>query len=264
MIAGDLWDLSIGRPWIDPGDLADALERQADDDRLDFRTRLLIRDSLEALCRYWGRQRFEAWLTGSSRRSGLTRIMESNLGPPGFPTLRERIMDKLKPETIQEFLRDLGAHLPKPTRVSIGGSSALILRDLLHRATEDIDIVDELPVQIRGQHELLAELAKSYGLSLTHFQSHYLPSGWEKRLASLGQLGQLQVFLVDPYDIFVGKLFSARRKDLDDLRMLSREMDKGKIEKRLGESGARLLADAKLAEYASKNWYIIYGESLPA
>jgi hypothetical protein len=46
--------------------------------------------------------------------------------------------------------------------------------------------------------------------------------------------------------------------------MLSREMDKSTIETRLGESGASLLADAKLSEYASKDWYIIYDEPLPA
>ena len=28
----------------------------------------------------------------------------------------------------------------------------------------------------------------------------------------------MHVYLVDPYDIFVGKLFSKRSKDLDDLR----------------------------------------------
>ena len=48
----DLWSLVRGRPQIDPRDLADAVVNQAAEESLDYRTRLLIRDSVEALRAY--------------------------------------------------------------------------------------------------------------------------------------------------------------------------------------------------------------------
>jgi hypothetical protein len=58
-------------------------------------------------------------------------------------------------------------------------------------------------------------------------------------------------------------LCSARRKDLDDVRMLARQLDKPRIETRLRESGTSLLGEPKLAANAARNWYILYGEPLP-
>ena len=49
----DLWDLVWGKPSVDPDALAGAVEREAGKLRLDYRTRLLIRDSIHALETYW-------------------------------------------------------------------------------------------------------------------------------------------------------------------------------------------------------------------
>src|SRR5687768_16175766 len=103
---------------------------------------------------------------------------------------------------------------------------ALILGERLTRRTEDIDVVDELPEVVRAERELLDGFTARYGLRVAHFQSHYLPMGWEARVRSLGRFGQLDVFLVDELDIAVGKLFSAREKDRDDLRVLAGQIEK--------------------------------------
>jgi hypothetical protein len=63
--------------------------------------------------------------------------------------------------------------------------------------------------------------------------------------------------------MIVGKLFSARTKDRDDLRMLTRQLDKSRIEQRLRDSGSALVSEAGLKSNASKNWYVLYGEPLP-
>jgi hypothetical protein len=89
------------------------------------------------------------------------------------------------------------------------------------------------------------------------------PGGSERRLHSLGKFDQLTVHLVDVYDIFVGKLFSAREKDLDDLRQLREELDKERIFRRIADSAQLLLAEANLATDAIRNWKILYGEELP-
>ena len=101
----------------------------------------------------------------------------------------------------------------------------MILNGYLQRATEDIDIVDELPANLRTQYQFLQELEAQYGLQLTHFQSHYLPAGWEQRLQLVGTFGMLEVLAVDGYDAFIAKLFSDRRKDKEDLRAILPHLD---------------------------------------
>ena len=156
----------------------------------------------------------------------------------------------------------LGRH--QITRLIIGGSIALIMSGHLQRPTEDMDLVDEVPEHIRLQYELLAELDHRYGFQLSHFQSHYLPSGWQNRLRSYAVIRQLNVFLVDPYDIFVGKLFSARRKDRADLNAMTSKLEHATILERLRTTTAGLRSDAHLLDAAKQNWFILYGEELPA
>lgn len=172
-------------------------------------------------------------------------------------------MDKLEPSVIQEYLRALSAALHEHVELLIGGSAALILQDKLSRATEDIDIVDEVPAVIREQHRLLAELERRYGLHLGHFQSHYLPSDWEKRLHGLEPIGRLQVRVLDVHDVFLSKLFSRREKDRDDLRDLAAQLEKSEIERRLRDHAGALRGDDQLHQNAKDNWYILYGEAFP-
>src|SRR6185312_1542792 len=175
----DLWSLTFGQPWIDAEELSKALERQlAEEPQLDARTELLVRDSLNALSGFWGPQRIDSWLARSSQGPTLRYLQESVSGPAGFPTLGRRLMQMTSRKTVFEMLRELGSHLRRPERITIGGSIALILSGQLSRATEDVDVVDEVPAQIRSEHQLLDQLASRYGLRLTHFQSHYLPDGW--------------------------------------------------------------------------------------
>jgi len=260
----NLWSLALDRRWIDSHGLADAVEHEAENASLDFRTRLLIRDSLSALGSFWGPSRLENWLVKSPRQDVLRNISGEDLGPPGFSRIIQRIMEPTRPETVLQLLRELGQSIREPQSIIIGGSIALILPGVLSRHTEDIDLVDEVPLQIRSEHALLAELARRYGLGLTHFQSHYLPTGWESRLHWLERLGQLEVRLVDSKDIFVGKLFSKREKDRDDLRVLATQLDKSAITRLLLDCGQSLRGEPELEKQAEKNWYVLYGEPLPA
>ena len=67
---------------------------------------------------------------------------------------------------------------------------------------------------------------------------------------------------MDESDIFLGKLFSRREKDRDDLRLLLPGMDREAIKRRLVETCPGLLADAHLRETAELNWHILTGETL--
>ena len=70
----DLWTLTRGRPQIDPHDLAEAVAVQAAGDDLDYRTRMLIRDSIEALKSYWAAERFEQWFAICPERETIEAI----------------------------------------------------------------------------------------------------------------------------------------------------------------------------------------------
>ena len=238
-------------------------------DALDYRTRLLIRDSLRALHAHWGADGFESWLRQSPHRTALqqlcdTAAMQSAADDEGFPTLKRRIVNAIKPETVVQLLRELSAHVAQPTRLVIGGSIALLLGGHLARHTDDIDVVDELPAALRSQPELLGNLAARYGLRLAHFQSHYLPSGWEQRVRSIDVFGKLTVLSVDPYDVFVGKLFSTRDKDRDDLRAVAPLLDRATVLDRLTRTTKDLRGEPRLADAAQRNWFILFGEELPA
>jgi Nucleotidyltransferase of unknown function (DUF6036) len=260
----DLWSLALDHLQVDPDDLAEAIEYQVHLGDLDYRTRLLIHDSLDALQCHWGPERLQRWLLQCPYREQIKAIWTAYYDEVGFPSLRRRIVEITRPEQVRQFLRELAQSVQHPVRLAVGGAIALILPGLLSRRTEDIDVVNEVPSELRSQHQLLATLAVRYGLGLTHFQSHYLPKGWEQRLHSQEAFGHLHVYLVDVYDVFLRKLFSARNKDRDDVRMLASQLDKKTIIRRLRNTCHDLLATPGLREKAEQNWYIIYGESFPA
>ena len=268
--ADQLWAVAHSGPQVDADSLARAVEAAADEQDLDYRTRLLVRDSLRALGAHWGSDRLRAWLAGSPRRS---RIVEEiccpeSFGPDpeeiGFPSLARRVVDTTKTETILEFFRTLSRHVRQPTKLIVGGSIALMLAEMLSRRTEDVDVVDEVPAELRAQHAVLDELVTRFGLQLTHFQSHYLPSGWRRRTRAFQTFGRLDVHLVDPYDVLVSKLCSRRAKDLYDLRALKPQIDRDLLKTRFTTAGAPLLAEPRLRDAASQNWYVLFGDELPA
>jgi hypothetical protein len=260
----DLWDLVLNQQWVDAKELSWAVEKQVKENDLDFRTRLLIRDATKALRSYWGKDRWLRWLSQSTSREDIERICRENLGRPGFPFLKDQLMEPTSPETVKALLRELSVHVRRPHRLCVGGSIALILPGYLVRRTQDLDVVDEIPEEIRKQHQVLADLEKHYRLQIAHFQQHYLPAGWDKRVHYLDTFGSIQVYLVDVYDVFLSKLFSIRPKDRDDLRVLVPQLDKPTLIRRLLDTTASMLAAETLRQRAEQNWYILYGETLPS
>lgn len=189
-------------------------------------------------------------------------LQGQDTGHTKFPTLKARMGTVMKKSTIEKFLKDLGSELVEPARIIVGGSSALILFDLLERNTEDIDLVDEIPAPLRTMHQWRENAKERYGLYLAHFQSHYLPRDWENRLVSMGSFRQLTVLLVDPLDILVGKLFSRRVKDQADLDQILPSIPRERFDQRLLYAD-RLAADESLRQQADKNYYILFGDALP-
>lgn len=258
-----LWAVTRrGRP-IDARRLLDALANvdAADVERADERTKMLVRDAAAAL------RRFPA--TAPDHAARLDRLPpfaapSADCGDVGFPSLELRMIEPTDPDVLFQMLRDLGQRVRTRCSLTVGGSLALMVDGLIARQTDDVDVVDELPEAIRSDHALMHEITRRYGLKLAHFQSHYLVDGWQQRVRSLGVFGSIAAFRVDPIDVLVGKLFSARTKDVDDVRLALPLVDRQAFVDRLSTTTARWRADEKLHAAAVSNWYVITGEaSLP-
>lgn len=259
----DLWSLVRGRPQIDPNDLAEAIVNQAAEDDLDYRTRLLIRDSVEALRGFWGPERVTRWLEDGPFHDKINTIWQEQFDEVGFPSVRKRLMEKTDPDAFRQYFRQLGFELRQTVKIDVGGGCALILAGYVVRFTEDIDVVGEVPEEIRTKYTLLDELERLHGLHMGHVQPHYFPQGWQDRVHSFGVFNHLQVSLVDVVDVFLSKLFSVRMKDMADLKVLMPQLDKAILIDRLRTTCKDLMATPRLKEIAEKNWQILFGEDLP-
>jgi hypothetical protein len=269
-VVDELWSVARDSVHVNAEALARALENVAADraGELDYRTRLLVRDGVAALRAHWGDARFSAWIHHSAQRQHLEVVCQSPpmrmaLSDEGFPTLARRLVNPIDPATVLQLLRELSTHVTQPTQLVIGGSIAVMLAGHLSRSTDDIDVVDELPASLRAQPTLLEGLAQRYGLRLAHFQSHYLPGGWDQRIWSVDTFGKLQVLAVDPYDVVVGKMFSIREKDRDDLRAITPRLDRAVVEDRVRRTTADLRSEQRLLDAARRNWFILFGQELP-
>ena len=257
----DPWELVWGQPYIDCDTLAAAIEEDLErTPEPDFRTRLLIRDAARAMRTYWGRSKFGRWLKESPFQDEIRTILASKLGKEGFHNIRGRLVSNIGSNEIRQIFSLLGEHVRDRIDVYIAGSIPTMIQGLTVRPTDDIDIVNEVPAQIRKQTDVLKRIRDKYGLTLGHVQSHYLPSNWQQRRRFLGDFGGLNVYLVEVVDIFVSKLSSKQEKHKEDLRVLAKELEKEDIERRLLGDGKAFLDDPFLKPQIEANWKFIFQE----
>jgi hypothetical protein len=259
----DPWRLIWGQPYIDSSTLAAAIVSELQSaPQPDYRTRLLVRDAAEAIRSFWGADKFRRWLAASPVRERLRAILKEQFPETGFPSIRRRLVNSIGENEVKQIFTLLGQNVHDRVEVYIAGSVPTLIEGLTARPTEDIDIVDEVPGEIRKQRAVLRKIENEYGLHLGHVQSHYLPSGWQKRRRFLGDFGGLRIFLVDAYDIFVSKLSSKQQKHKDDLRVLAAKLDKAIARRRLFDAGRAFLDDPRQRPQIEANWQFIYQEPL--
>ena len=261
--ASDPWALVWGQPYIAAPHLARAIETDLlKNPDPDFRTRLLIRDAGRAIKSFWGRERFAHWLKGSSVGDKIDALLREDLGRPGFRNIRRRLVENVNQTELQQVLDLLGRAVKNDVVVDIAGSIPTLLANLTARPTDDIDIVNEIPLEIRRQRAVLRTIKAEFGLSFGHVASHYLPANWEERKHLLGAFGGLRVYLVDCYDIFVSKLSSKQEKHKQDIRIMAKGLDKGIAKERLLSNGQGFLREATLRRQIEENWRFIFQEPL--
>lgn len=122
---------------------------------------------------------------------------------------------------IHALLSALGERLPPASRLTLIGGAALALLGS-SRPTLDLDFIgDDLhPSKL---HRAVQDLARQFHIQaeavpLERFVP--LPPGSEQRTIRIGQFGNLEVFVADPYAIALSKLDRGLDTDLDDLLFL--------------------------------------------
>ena len=189
-------------------------------------------------------------------------ILNEDLGEPGFPSIRRRLVASIGSPEIHQIFELLGRAVHGTIDVHIAGSIPTLINGLTARPTEGIDFVDEVPAELRRQRALLRTIQSEFGLTLGHVQSHYLPAHWHDRRHWLGDFGGLRVYVLDEYDVFVSKLSSTHKKHQDDLRVLAMKLDRDIARNGLIIHSRASMDDPKSRSQIEENWRFIFQEPL--
>jgi hypothetical protein len=259
----DPWELIWGQPYIDCDTLAAAIEQDLErTPQPDYRTRLLLHDATQAVRSYWGPSRFSKWIGKSPAGNKIQGILRENFTEKGFRHIGRRLVTSIKSDLVERIFELLGQGVPKRVEVHIAGSAPTLIKGLTFRPTQAIDFVKEVPAEIRRQKDVLQRIVDSYGLSLDHVQSRYLPANWQKRRHYFGEFGGLRVWMVDEYDIFVSKLSSKQDRHKQDLEVMASKLDKETVRQRLLEDGKIFLDTPFIRSQIEVNWRFIFREPL--
>ena len=121
---------------------------------------------------------------------------------------------------IQSILNALGERVPLSRLVLVGGSALALLGS--PRLTIDIDFVGD-DVKPNKVHRTIMQIAKELNIDVEPVPIERfipLPPGSDKRQIHIGQFGNLDVYVADPYSIALSKLDRGFDTDLDDIAFL--------------------------------------------
>ena len=122
---------------------------------------------------------------------------------------------------IQSILQLLGERLPSTFPLVLVGGSALALPGS-PRPTIDIDFVGD-DVKPNKLHQAIMQIGKELNIDVEPVPIERfipLPEGSDKRRIYVGQFGNLNVYVADPYSIALSKLDRGFDTDIDDIIFL--------------------------------------------
>jgi hypothetical protein len=122
---------------------------------------------------------------------------------------------------IRSILQNIGARVPPGSQLILVGGSALALLGS-PRLTIDIDFVGD-DIHPNPLHQTILGIAREleiYAEPVPLDRFVPLPAGSEERVIRIGQFGNLEIFVADPYSIALSKLDRGADTDYDDLLFL--------------------------------------------
>ncbi|MFZ5818800.1 MAG: nucleotidyl transferase AbiEii/AbiGii toxin family protein [Chloroflexota bacterium] len=122
---------------------------------------------------------------------------------------------------IQSILQMIGKRVPPASRLILVGGSALSLLGS-PRPTIDIDFIGD-DVHPEPLHQIILRIAEELDIDAEPVPPDKfvpLPLGNEDRTIRMGQYGNLEIFIADPYSIALSKVDRGADTDYDDLVFL--------------------------------------------
>ena len=122
---------------------------------------------------------------------------------------------------IQSILKSIGARVPPASKLILVGGSALALLGS-PRQTIDIDFVGD-DVHPSELHKTILQMARELKISIEPVPLERfvpLPKGNAERMIYIGQFGNLDIYVADPYSIAMSKLDRGFDTDLADIIFL--------------------------------------------
>ena len=122
---------------------------------------------------------------------------------------------------IQSILQSIGERVPPSSHLVLIGGSALTLLGS-PRPTIDIDFVGD-DVHPNKLHQFIMQIAKELQIHVEPVPLERfipLPNGSEERSIRIGQFGNLEIYVADPYSIALSKLDRGVDTDFEDILFL--------------------------------------------
>jgi hypothetical protein len=122
---------------------------------------------------------------------------------------------------LHSVLNDLGERVPPASQLVLVGGSALMLLGS-PRPTLDIDFYGD-DIHPSELHRQILNIAKELKVNIEAVPLDRfipLPEGSEDRKIAIGQFGNLDVYVADPYSIALSKVDRGLKEDFDDLVFL--------------------------------------------
>ena len=124
---------------------------------------------------------------------------------------------------IQGILKALGERVPPASKLVLVGGSALALLGS-QRPTIDIDFLGD-DVKPEPLHQIIMQVARELKIHIEPVPLGRfvpLPASSDQRNIHIGQFGNLDIYVADPYSIALTKLDRGLDTDLDDILFLIR------------------------------------------
>src|SRR5436305_11278178 len=131
-------------------------------------------------------------------------------------------------EPWQSFLSEIDSTLGEKVRFHCIGGFAVTMAYGLPRSTADVDVIAIVPVTTRKPLLELAgqfsPLHKKHGVYLDMVAIVTLPEDYDERMIEMvpGNLTNLRLYALDPYDLALSKLERNAQRDRDDVKHLAR------------------------------------------
>jgi hypothetical protein len=176
-----------------------------------------------------------------------------------------RRLDRL-PQQWRAFLEDLDAMLDAPVIVHCIGGFVLVAHYGATRATKDIDYLFEFGKTNRDLQSIAGEgtlLAKKHGVYVQRVTVACYPEDYETRIEEIfpGELHDLRLMALDPYDLILTKLDRNNDNDRADAKFLANKLHlKGEVlkERYLKEFRPNFVGDEKRLDLTFKLWTEAY------